>query len=86
MKTVFMAKLLEVEIDVPSILSRVNLNVPARILRNSNFLWLDYHRTDYGQNEPIRARYMLLNENYHLFHFNLSTSTFKNILNHDDLI
>lgn len=86
MKTVFIAKLLKGEIDAPNILSRVNFNVPARTLRNSNLLRLDFHRTDYAQNEPIRAMCVMLNENYHLFDFNLSTSTFKNRLIRDGVI
>ena len=35
------------------ILSAININIPARSLRNFTFLRHEFHRTDYGNSEPV---------------------------------
>ncbi|XP_055533512.1 uncharacterized protein LOC129723356 isoform X2 [Wyeomyia smithii] len=79
-KAVFVGKLLSGEIDAPNILAQINVNVPYRNLRLRNFLRLPFHRTEYGQNEPIRAICDVFNNVFYLFDFNVSSITFKNRL------
>lgn len=55
LRAAFVGKLLLGAIDAPSILARINFNVIPRPLRTWNALRLDFHRTQYGQQEPIRA-------------------------------
>lgn len=80
MKAMFIAKLLTGEIDAPNILRRIDLNAPQRTLRNVSFIRSEFHRTDYGSNEPIKAMCDVFNVNYHLFDFNISTNIFKSRL------
>ena len=77
-RAVFVGKLLTGEIDAPNILSEININVPYRNLRMRNFLRLSFHRTEYGQNEPIRAICDVFNNVFDSFDFNVSSVTFKN--------
>ncbi|XP_058449397.1 uncharacterized protein LOC131429340 [Malaya genurostris] len=79
-RAVFIGKLLMGQIDAPNILSQVNINVPPRTLRSRNFLRLDYQRTDYGQNEPIRGMCNSFNSAYECFDFSISCDVFKNRL------
>lgn len=63
-------------IDSPTLLRQISFNVPPRLLRNRDFLRLDYHRTDYGQNEPIRAMCSVFNSVVSVFDFNVSVDVF----------
>ena len=76
-KATFVGKLLLNVIDSPNLLQQVRLNVPPRVLRNHDFLRLDYHRTMYGQNEPIRAMCNIFNSIINVFDFNVSIDVFK---------
>ena len=80
MRAVFIGKLLLGEINAPNILAQVNINVAPRDLRTRNFLRLSFHRTLYGQNEPIRVMCSNFNSVYHLFDFSVTCKTFKNRL------
>ena len=80
MRAVFIGKLLHGEINAPNILAQLNINVIPRVFRTRNFLRLSFHRTLYGQNEPIRAMCANFNSVYYLFDFSVTCETFKNRL------
>lgn len=86
MRAVFVGKLLCGIIDSPNILAKLNLNVTSRVLRSTNFLRLPFHRTVYGQNEPICAMCNIFNSVFHLFDFNVSCETFKCRLRNRNLV
>lgn len=75
-KAAFVGKLLLNAIDSPTLLRQISFNVPPRLLRNRDFLRLDYHRTDYGQNEPVRAMCSVFNSVVSVFDFNVSVDVF----------
>ena len=49
----FVFDILSGKIDAQHILELIYINVPPIALRNYTFLNHQYHRTSYGQNEPI---------------------------------
>lgn len=75
-QAMFVAKLLNGEIDAPALLNQLCLYVPVRILRQRPFLFLAPRNTDYGSHEPIRFMSARFNEFFHLFDFNLTTTIF----------
>ena len=79
-KAVFVGKLLLGEIDAAQILYRINMNVVPRNLRLRRFLRLEFHRTDYAQNEPIRGMCLVFNEVFDQFDFNVNINVFRNRL------
>lgn len=76
LRAAFVGKLLLGAIDAPSILARINLNVIPRPLRTRNALRLDFHRTQYGQQEPIRAMCNVFNDFDDLFDYFMSVDSF----------
>ena len=79
-RAIFVGRLMTDQIDAPNILSKINVLVPLRNFRSWDFLRLDYQRTYYGQNEPIRAMCEAFNSVYELFDFNVSIDVFRNRL------
>lgn len=75
-KAAFVGKLLLNVIDSPTLLRQININIPPRVLRNNDFLRLEFHRTDYGQNEPIRAMCIVFNSVVSVFDFCVSVDSF----------
>ena len=55
LRAAFIGKVLLGSIDAPNILANININATPRLLRHRDFLRLNFQRTVYGQNEPIRA-------------------------------
>lgn len=76
----FVAKVLLGEVDAPWILAHVNINTGQRMLRQRSFLRLTYHRTGYGQHEPIRDMCNVFNSSFTVFDFNMSASSFRDRL------
>lgn len=74
----FVAKVLLNELDCPSILEMMSLNVPTRQLRTSVFFHVPFHRTNYGRNDPILKMCRSFNDVSYLFDFNISFVSFKN--------
>ena len=79
-RAVFVGKLLTGEIDSPLLLAQININAPPRNLRSRDFLRLQHQRTEYGQNEPVRAMCDVFNRFYMYFDFSVSCDVFKNRL------
>lgn len=76
LRAAFVGKLLLGAIDAPNILARINFNVIPRPLRTWNALRLDFHRTQYGQQEPIRAMCDVFNDFDDLFDYSMSVDSF----------
>lgn len=49
----FVYKIIYGLIDCPYILNLISFNAPTRRLRNTEFFYVPYHRTNYAMNEPI---------------------------------
>ena len=73
----FAAKLLNADIDCPSLLTQLNVYAPERLLRQRGFLLLDSWSRNYALHEPIRALSQRFNEHFELFDFNLSSDLFR---------
>ena len=54
-QAVFVAKILNGEINSPNMLAQLNFHAPVRSLRHSSLLQIRSHRTAYGFNEPWTA-------------------------------
>jgi hypothetical protein len=70
--------LLSGKIDSPKLLSQINLSVPSYQTRGREFLFVEFHRTNYGIYEPINAAVRGFNEFAGLFDFNITRDTFLN--------
>jgi hypothetical protein len=75
--------LLSGKIDSPKLLSQINLSVSSYQTRGRDrreFLFVEFHRTNYGIYEPINAAVRGFNEFAGLFDFNITRDTFLNRL------
>jgi Reverse transcriptase (RNA-dependent DNA polymerase) len=70
--------LLSGKIDSLNLLSQINLSVPSYQTRGREFLFVEFHRTNYGIYEPINAAVRGFNEFAGLFDFNKTRETFLN--------
>jgi hypothetical protein len=70
--------LLSGKIDSPKLLSQINLSVPLYQTRGREFLFVEFHRTNYGIYEPVNAAARGFNEFSGLFDFNITRDTFPN--------
>lgn len=64
-------------IESPSILDRMNLNINVRSLRSVELFKVQFHRTDYGKNEPITRMLRAVNDSAAIFDFNFSKLQLK---------
>lgn len=71
-KCCFIGDLLQGNIDCPTLLSLVNINIPSRNLRSHSFLTISPARTNYGLHEPMRSMCRVFNQCYRVFDFNMS--------------
>lgn len=84
-QAVFACKVLKAEIDSPFILSQFHFNAPERSLRPRELLFQPFHRSEYGQFEPIafiRDTFLTTIQHYD---FSDSTNTFRNKLKQSNL-
>ena len=70
--------LLSGKIDSPNLLTQIGLSVPSYQTRGREFLFVEFHRTNYGVFEPINAAVRGFNEFAGLFDFNLTRDVFIN--------
>jgi hypothetical protein len=76
----FVFDVLSGKIDAPPILAEIRLNVPSYRTRSSEFCRIDFHRTNYGKNEPITNAARKFNEKNYLFDFSVTRDTFLTLL------
>lgn len=74
---VFVCDLLQNRISSTSLLSRLKFKVP-RQLRQYQLIYIESHRTNYGQHEPVNNICNIFNTFDYLFDFNITRVTFKN--------
>lgn len=77
MQAMFIAKILNGDIDSPSLLTQVNVNAPERVLRRRHFLRLDGRNSRYGQHDPIRFASNTFNGVAHLFDFDVPLASIQ---------
>lgn len=77
---VFFHDLVSGNIDSPSLLTCINFNSRPRLTRAHNFIYPNYHRTDYGFYEPLSANARIYNDNSEIINFNLSRNAIKKAL------
>ena len=77
-QAVFIAKLINGQIDSPELRSMINFRVPSRALRYTTLLELPFHWTVYGYNEPVTACLRTFSLVEDAFEFDESTSRFVN--------
>jgi hypothetical protein len=70
--------LLSGKIDSPKLLSQINLSVSSYQTQLREFLFVEFHRTNYGIFEPINAAVRSFNEFASLFDLNITRDTFLN--------
>lgn len=74
-QAVTIAKIINGEIMSPNLLSSLQFRT-SRISRHSSLLQHSFHRTSYGQNEPLNACVRAFNKVEEFFEFNKPASTF----------
>lgn len=76
----FVGDSLSGRIRCPNLISAWNIYVPGRSLRQREFLFIEFHRTNYGSNEPTVSMAKIFNDCYHLFDFEKSRECFRNAI------
>lgn len=74
---VFVYNILNSEIKCKELSDLVRLYIPPRDLRHDRLFYEDFHRTEYGQNEPITRCLKLCNSFSPLLDFKLNKNKFK---------
>ena len=79
-QALFVVKLLNAEIDSPRLLSLLNIRATQRNLRPSSLLVNNFHRTEFGRNEPLASCIRTFTSVEQYFDFDVSSHKFKQIL------
>ncbi|XP_053690885.1 uncharacterized protein LOC128739423 [Sabethes cyaneus] len=79
-QALFVAKLLNGEIDSPKLLSLMNFRAAERTLRPSSLLTNLFHRTEFGSNEPVTSCVRVFSCVEEHFQFGESLSKFKRLV------
>lgn len=66
--------------DSVYLLSKVHLNVPQRISKHFPLPNINYYRTNYGNNDPVRRLWKQYNGNYNLIDFGGSAAIINSII------
>lgn len=77
LNVLFVFDLLCDRINSSNLSSKIRLNDPVRSFRKNEFLVVEYHRTDYGQHEPMNSLARMFNAFSHLFDESLSKNVFR---------
>lgn len=76
----FLHQLLVGSIDSPVLLEQVRFKARSHSSRNSEMFHIDFHRTNYGQNEPLTRMKHEANLNHEVFDLSYSKLTLKHKL------
>jgi hypothetical protein len=76
----FIFDVLSGRVNSPGLLSVLNLIAPRYSTRGTEFLRIDFHRTNYGVHEPLSSAMRQFNEVIGLFDFGLTRDQFLNRL------
>jgi hypothetical protein len=77
---IFIFDILSGRINSPNLLSVLDLITPRYPTRGTEFLRIDFHRTNYGFHEPVSSAMRQFNEVIGLFDFDLTREQFLNPL------
>lgn len=81
----FVCDILSGRINSPNLLSLIDINVPPRRFRNTDFLRVRSHRTNYGSSEPITRITAVFNELSNNFDFHSGRDTIREALLRNEL-
>ena len=81
--TLFAFDLVKGNFSCHSLENLIDINPNMRTLRKSKYLIEEYHRTDYGKNEPFTRACRAFNHNFHLWNPELTKNIFKSKLKND---
>ena len=73
----FLMKILQGNIHSESLLNRIGMNVPNRCTRNFELLQIQYYRTNYANNDPLRRLCIQFNKLYHIIDLSENTDCLK---------
>lgn len=73
----FVFDILNGRVDSPSLRSKLRINIPARALRNNEYLVIESHRVNYGLYEPINHISRVFNMFAHLFAPSVTRPAFR---------
>jgi hypothetical protein len=73
----FIRNLLEGAIGSRFLLSTMSINIPVYALRDHEMIRIDFHRTTYGQSEPVTFAIKKINDFSYLYRLRLSRDNFK---------
>jgi hypothetical protein len=76
----FIFDVLSGRVNSPNLLSFVDLITPRYPIRSTEFLRIDFHRTNYGLHEPMSGAIRQFNDIIELFDFSLTLNQFLNRL------
>ena len=76
-QAIFVAKILNGEVDSPKLLSMMNFRASQRTLRPTSMLANQFHRTNFGFYEPIASSVRTFAKLEHLFEFGEPSHVFK---------
>ena len=80
------AKLLNNDIDSTTLLSKLNFRASQRTLRSSNLLNANFHRTNFGYNEPVTACVRMFTSVEEFFDFGETTRKFVQKLSRSSIL
>jgi len=73
----FAFDLLRGRIDAPGLMSRIQLKIPVRTFRSNDFFVVPFHRTEYGQQEPVNMMLRMFNFFSRLYTDSVSRREFR---------
>lgn len=76
----FVVNVLKDAVDAPDLRNKMRINNPVRTTRNTAFFAIDFHRTNYGQNEIVTRICTLFNNYCNVIDLQLSSDSIRNAL------
>lgn len=77
LNVLFVFDLLRHRLDAPALMSVIQLKIPVRAFRSNEFFVINYHRTDYGQHEPVNSMLRMFNIFSQLYSETVSRNVFR---------
>lgn len=77
LNVMYVFDLLRGRINSPNLASKIRFNNPVREFRVNEFLVVDFHRTDYGQHEPMNSIIRMFNAFSQLYDESLTRNVFR---------
>ena len=78
--TLFASDIISGRVDVPELLAKISIRIPAKPVRNHSFIYLSTFQSNYLFNAPFPTICRNFNQFFTLYDFNMSKVIFKNVL------